>query len=217
MFGLFGSRVTLSGVALLGAWIVILGVFLTCEGPVSPPRQDSPNQVVSSPTGLSLRLQDSTDLATRLQNSKEVKELTEIWQSLRVRALSSGMSWKDLKSASQHYDEVTLRKSLRLSSQEEDSLTRRLLKLGNSLQSQFPELQSSVAQSRPCVDCATVLGDTGDVQGGGTPPPQPGCWWVQYSASVILCSATGPFFYWPCAYVAYCGLCWGSVHDSICY
>jgi hypothetical protein len=45
---LFSSGATLSGVALLGVWMAMLVVFLTCEGPISPPRRDSPSQVVNS-------------------------------------------------------------------------------------------------------------------------------------------------------------------------
>lgn len=186
----------------------------SCQSPTSPDRAEStplakPNSESSSST---LSITAIRDLNSLLRESNEVQELTAIWKDLRNRALSSGMPWQELMSAYQRQDEQLLRNSLGLTSQEEVFLNNRLRELTRSLLSKFPELQAFVKKAKPCINCgsAEVIGKV-DIL---TAPE--GCHWIQYTAALVVCSAGGPVLYWPCAYLAYCSLCWGDIHDAIC-
>jgi len=43
------------------------------------------------------------------------------------------------------------------------------------------------------------------------------CKWVPYTASLLVCSASGPIIYWPCAYVAICAWCEGGWVNDACF
>jgi hypothetical protein len=50
----------------------------------------------------------------------------------------------------------------------------------------------------------------------GEPDSGDVCNWWLFTISLIGCSATGPGWYWLCAYLAYCEFCSGSARDYFC-
>lgn len=56
-----------------------------------------------------------------------------------------------------------------------------------------------------------------DTDGYGVTTQGVRCKWMQYVASLALCSLGGPFWYWPCAYVAICSFCSGGYVDRACF
>jgi hypothetical protein len=55
------------------------------------------------------------------------------------------------------------------------------------------------------------------MQEGEPPADESSCQWSSYVAALLLCTAFGPWLYWACAWIAYCELCEGELHDTLCF
>ena len=188
-----------------------------------------------------LYVAENNELQVRLQASPAIRELLDLTVDLSRRASVADLA--ELRQAVEMYDPDAVAVALGLSCEEWRWLTARMESLRREIFLEFPELRE-IAQSQlsaSCVMTATCGGEqafpaipvvasamedvlrtfndpAGDTpnRGGDVTIAPTNCKWGQYTAALLLCTQTGPVFYWACAYLAYCALCSGAAHDKVC-
>lgn len=171
-----------------------------------------------------------------LSESQEVRDLIDIRNDMIARALASGVSGTELADIVSSNDEERFASVLGYTEDEMNTVGDRIAALGTSLRNRFPQLQAMADYPSPCIACtfdniaekwdnllmadkrSDILLREGEVMLPAPDPNQKGvsCQWVPYTASLSLCTLSGPVFYWACAVVAICTFCSGGWIDTMC-
>lgn len=161
-------------------------------------------------------------LENELLDSPDVMELAVIADDMMARVAEADHD--ALREAYRQEDEAEIANLLGFTSAELDSLAEELEKHSSNVVEAFPELEPLMPRDPVAIglsdvemiDRAISMATTAD----GT-IPQAGnggvdCAWVPYTASLTLCTATGPIYYWACAAVAMCHWCSGGYVHQMC-
>jgi len=161
-----------------------------------------------------------------LESDPLVQELIDIRSSITERInrrLNIDFSLEDLKQAYKNSDSAKVYLYMGLSSEKVEKLSERLQTLTETLFTKYPEINSFIDTLKKCNECQVDLFFSHYYE--FTDPSQFSmkrlakltCRWGPYIGALVVCSTLGPFFYWPCAYVAMCSFCSGGITEDICY
>ena len=163
----------------------------------------------------------------------EVFELLKIRDAIAYRVVKNKISQADLAKAYQNQDTKTIQRLLGINKNELEIYQERIKQLRESLLKKYPELKEEYLKQLNCKSCKetdikavykkiTSTGFFNIINGEPTSimtPPTPNtnsiikengdgtCNWIPYTACLVVCTSTGPLFYWPCAYVCMCSFC----------
>jgi hypothetical protein len=133
-----------------------------------------------------------------------VTRLIEIRDYFNQIVVDSNVSISDLKEAYIEEDEASIKSLLGLSQEDVDEFDAELVSLRNTIVSSDPETYGS----GECSGCDSeenityFYGNYGPLTSVGsvaTGDPN----WPAYVACLVVCTTTGPFIYWACAYLCY--------------
>lgn len=138
----------------------------------------------------------------------ETNELLVITESLLSRVAAADRD--ALAAAYAREDLGSMLSLMDLSHSEFLELDTKLIALGKSIAEQVPELEriKPALAGVNCLSASSVSDAIGTLTGNGN-VVLVSCHWVLLVASLVLCTAAGPWLYWLCAYVASCTFCDG--------
>jgi len=166
------------------------------------------------------------------QSAPEFRRLIDLRDELFSRVKRADLN--TLKSAYQSGSQQNIAAALGLSEAELTNMDKQLFVAARTLVRKFPELEDIMAERAPTmllkardayieeaieiVNAAQktfasgILKDTDyQIQDSGV-----SCRYFPYTASLTLCTATGPTLYWACAALATCEFCSGGWVDDVC-
>ncbi len=177
---------------------------------------------------------ETGNLEARLRSSAAVRGLLELTVEIARRA-SLADPWQ-LRRAVETYDLTAAAEALGFSLTEAERVVSRMGVLREEILLEFPELRA-IAENALAPTCAAsgicdpeeaihvmdevaaalegLLGGSDGYEEHSSAPS--GCHWGQSIAALALCTLGGPYFYWACAYLAYCSYCSGPIPDKICF
>lgn len=197
------------------------------------------------PSGSALATQQSSrsdeELGLALLRSPEGKQLLEITRDLNKRARAADKT--ALADALHARDDAAIARLLGFAPDEANRLSADLTNLRLRMFARFPEIEQRASRevSYSCGFAPTGYGcgvdrairalaampENGGIVGpkvGGPnrgsimePNSEVGCEWGQYVLALTLCTMAGPWWYWPCAYLALCAYCEGGWVDQSCF
>lgn len=163
----------------------------------------------------------------------ELIELLKIRDAIAYRVVTNKISKVNLAKAFQNHDTNALQRLLGINNHELEIYQERIKRLRESLLKKYPDLKEEYLKQLNCKSCKETdintvykkITSTGFFKvingepisimtpstlntnsiikenGDGT------CSWIPYTACLVVCTSTGPIFYWPCAYVCMCSFC----------
>jgi hypothetical protein len=166
----------------------------------------------------------SDELEKQLESDPVVLELIGIRDQITDKVLKGKVSVRALRAAYAAEDEKAAMSLMGYSQTEVDQLKRRMNAIRRSLLGKYPELNmKGLGAPMPCVPCANASNRFFDnftkVAANATTrqaQKKSTCKWAQYIVALTACTAAGPIWYWPCAYLAMCGYCNGGTVDTLC-
>jgi len=172
-----------------------------------------------------------------LKEDTNVQELLAIRDEMIARVIENGASGIEMSEIVKTNDLKRFALILGYTEEELSDLGTRIAFLGGEIQNTYPDLITlAESQIEKCPGCdfetiaqkwdqTLMKHNEADVFYGdgenGIPLPDPSqkgvsCQWVPYTASLALCTATGPVLYWACAVVAVCSFCAGGWVTTVC-
>ena len=186
---------------------------------------DSQESVFSPDKDEYLKKEDDSGIEDNLQNDENLQELIDVWYGMNQHILQyideNDISVKELEQAYIDGDEEKIRKLTGYTTDEIYKIQTRLEKAAYALLHTYPELEDYINDQGVCYDSKCLENFFQNYQlfdDHSMPAPlgDVSCAWIPYAASLVGCTALGPYLYWPCAVVATCHWCEGGWVNNMC-
>jgi hypothetical protein len=176
------------------------------------------------------------DLDNLLKQDPDVRQLIDIRQEITRRVIDRNVPIAAVKAASQNKDETQFRRLLGFTNSEFKYLKIRLNESRLAILDRYSEMENLVADDNKdsfrynpltgsrktgqFVDKLTSYSNNylemEELELEYEAGSEVRCRWAPYIAGLVGCAATGPVWYWPCAFVVVCSFCSGGWVDSAC-
>jgi hypothetical protein len=166
--------------------------------------------------------QSAEEQAQMFLQSPEFARLIEIREEITEHVATRGVSTQQLAAAYEQGDLRLAESLVGLSARRSEEYNQELNRIRSRVLSDYPALASVGTEIVSLDGCGPVLDWATTTEPSFSRLMQLqtmdySCKWLQYTAALILCTAAGPGWYWPCAYLAWCAFCNGALIDYACY